>query len=96
MVKTNTPGQRDGRIAAWVDGTLIADFQNVRLRDTNTLKIGQIQLELHAQSNTVRADRKWYDNLVVAKSYIGPMSSGSSPDTTSPAAPTGLVVKEPK
>jgi hypothetical protein len=96
MVKTNTPGQRDGRIAAWVDGTLIADFQNVRLRDTNTLKIGQIQLELHAQSNTVRADRKWYDNLVVAKSYIGPMSSGSSPDTTPPAAPTGLVVKEPK
>jgi hypothetical protein len=77
MVKTNTPGQRDGRVAAWVDGALIADFQNVRVRDTSSLKISQIQLELHAQSNTVRSDRKWYDNLVVAKSYIGPMSSGT-------------------
>ncbi len=26
MVKANTPGQRDGRIAMWLDGKLIADF----------------------------------------------------------------------
>jgi hypothetical protein len=92
MVKANTPGQRDGRVAAWIDGTLVADFHNVRLRDTASLKISQVQLELHAQSNTVRADRKWYDNLVVAKSYIGPMSSGLPSDTTPPAAPTGLHI----
>ena len=27
MVKANTPGQRDGRIAFWLDGQLIADFR---------------------------------------------------------------------
>lgn len=93
MVKANTPGQRDGRAAIWVDGTLIADFQNLRLRDIATLQISHIQLQLHSKSNTVRADRKWYDNLVIAKSYIGPMSSGvSGGDGIAPAAPTGLTL----
>jgi len=39
MVQANTPGQRDGRVAIWIDGKLIADFLNVRLCDVNTLKI---------------------------------------------------------
>ena len=33
MIQANTPGQRDGRIAIWVDGSLIADWPNLRLRD---------------------------------------------------------------
>jgi hypothetical protein len=74
MVKANTPGQRDGRVAAWIDGTLIADFPNLRMRDTSSLKIDQILLGLHAPGNTDGADHKWYDNLVVAKDYIGPVS----------------------
>lgn len=72
MVKANTPGVRDGRVGVWIDGKLIADFQNLRLRDVSTLKIDQVMLGLHASRNTAGADRKWYDNLVVAKSYIGP------------------------
>jgi len=76
MVKLNSPGQRDGRVALWIDGVLVADFQNVRFRDVDTLKIDQIQLELHAKSNPSGADKKWYDNVVVATSYIGPMVSG--------------------
>jgi chitodextrinase len=93
MLKANTPGQRDGRIAFWIDGNLMADFQNVRLRDVSTLKIDQIQLELHAQAGgSARPNKKWYDNLVVARSYIGPVSSGTPPatDTTAPAAPTNV------
>jgi hypothetical protein len=79
MVKANTPGQRDGRAAYWIDGQLMADFQNIRVRDISTLKIDQIQLELHAQATTpTRVNKKWYDNLVVAKSYIGPVSSGAA------------------
>ena len=74
MVKANTPGKRDGRVAIWIDGNLSADFQNLRMRDTTALKIDRMMLGLHAQSNTNGADRKWYDNLVVAKSYIGPMA----------------------
>ena len=72
MVKANTPGRRDGRAAFWIDGKLMADFQNLRMRDINTLKIDTVHLALHAKT-CPRLTRKWYDNLVVAKSYIGPL-----------------------
>lgn len=84
MVKANTPGQRDGRVAAWIDGNLIADFHNVRVRDVSNLKIDQIQLELHSQSSSARPNKKWYDNVVVARSYVGPMSSGTPPPLQAP------------
>ncbi|MGR9108178.1 MAG: fibronectin type III domain-containing protein [Gammaproteobacteria bacterium] len=89
MVKANTPGVRDGRVAVWIDGNLVADFQNVRARDVSTLKIDQMQLELHAQGSSARANKKWYDNVVVARSYIGPMLSGA-PQTLE--APSNLRV----
>lgn len=85
MVKANTPGERDGRVAVWIDGSLVADYPNVRLRDVATLRIDKILLSLHIKSNTVRQNLKWYDNVVVARSYIGPMSSPASV-----APPTGL------
>lgn len=90
MVKLNTPGQRDGRVAVWIDGNVIADFPNLRMRDTTSLKIDQIQLELHGQNNPSRADRKWYDNVVVARSYIGPMSTSAVAPLP---APTNLRVQ---
>lgn len=78
MVKLNTPGQRDGRVAVWIDGVIVADFPNLRMRDTTDLKIDEVQLELHAKNNPSRADRKWYDNLVVATSYIGPVNNSGA------------------
>lgn len=72
MVRANTPGRRDGRIALWLDGKLIADFQNLRLRDIPSLRIDRIDLALHIFSNTKAETRKWYDNVVAATSYIGP------------------------
>lgn len=84
MVKLNTPGQRDGRVAVWQDGSLIADWQNLRFRDTLSVKISKITLGNGGKSSSQQND-KWYDNLVVATSYIGPMSTGSQP-----TPPTGL------
>lgn len=89
MVKSNTPGLRDGRIALWLDGALIADFPNLRLRDTTDLKIDRVVLTLHANGGVQAVSRKWYDNVVVAKSYIGPMSTAAP--VTLPA-PTNLRV----
>jgi hypothetical protein len=86
MVQANTPGLRDGRVGIWIDGKLIADFQNLRLRDVNTLKIDQITLTLFIKNNPIPTDMlKWYDNVVIATSYIGPMSS------TTVAPPTNLT-----
>ena len=73
MVKANTPGQRDGRITIWLDGQVIGDFPNLRLRDINSLKIDRFNLSLHARSNPNGVTHKWYDNVVAAKAYIGPM-----------------------
>jgi hypothetical protein len=73
MVKANTPGKRDGRIACWLDGKLIADFPNLRLRDVATLKIDRFDISFHIKSNTLGATKKWYDNVVAATSYIGPL-----------------------
>jgi len=73
MVKANTPGQHDGRIACWLDGKLVADFPNLRLRDVATLSIDEFDLSLHVKSNTAGVAKKWIDNVVVASSYIGPL-----------------------
>ncbi len=86
LVQMNTPGSRDGRVAVWQDGMLIADWQDVRFRDVSTVKIDQIQLENGGQGSTQQND-KWYDNLVIATSYIGPMSTGVVPN-----APTNLQI----
>ena len=87
MVKANTPGLRDGRVAIWIDGILLADFQNVRLRDVDTLRIDTVELALYIKANTIPTDSvKWYDNVVIATSYIGPMLS------TKVAPPTNLSV----
>jgi hypothetical protein len=86
MVKANTPGQRDGRIAIWIDGNLIADFLNIRLRDTTSLKINKVELDLYIKNNPGGDVLKWYDNVVIATSYIGPVST-----TAALAPPTNLT-----
>lgn len=73
MLRANTPGRRDGRIACWLDGKLLADFPNLRLRDVETLKVNSAALDLHIGSNTIRENKKWYDDVVVATAYVGPV-----------------------
>ncbi len=75
MVRANTPGKRDGRIAMWVDGKLIADFPNMRLRDTPALEIDRFDLGIYIADNAKRENRKWVDDVVAAQSYIGPVKS---------------------
>ena len=79
MVKANTPGtaggpgKNDGRVAVWLDGKQVADFTHLRLRDVETLKIDRFALCFHIKSNPKGIARKWYDNVVAATSYIGPV-----------------------
>jgi hypothetical protein len=89
MVQLNTPGSRDGRVAVWQDGSLVADWVNLRFRDVSSLKIDQIQLENGGQASS-QVNDKWYDNLVVATSYIGPIGSGSG--VTPPQPPTSVRI----
>jgi hypothetical protein len=77
MLQANTPGLRDGRIACWFDGNLIADFPNLRFRDIASLKIDHVAIGLFLGSNG-QENKKWYDDVVVATSYIGPMTGTST------------------
>lgn len=89
MVQANTPGQRDGRIAFWLDGQLAADFQNLRLRDVPELTIDYFAVGLHIGSNTQGVAYKWYDNVVAAGSYIGPLYTPGPDGETDTSAGSG-------
>jgi FG-GAP-like repeat len=73
MVKLNDLGKRNGEVAYWIDGQLKARFTNLFLRSVDSLKINDTGLLLHALHSD-RINKKWYDNVVIARSYIGPIS----------------------
>ncbi len=75
MVKANTAGQRDGRIAFWVDGKLTGDFPGLRLRDVDSLKINFLSICFYIGRNRIQDNTIWYDDVVAATSYIGPMKT---------------------
>jgi hypothetical protein len=91
MVKSNTPGQHDGRIGCWVDGKLIADFPNMRFRDVATLRMERIGIGIYMANNAIRQNKKWYDDVVAATAYIGPMAKAKPrtgpPLTATPPSP---------
>jgi hypothetical protein len=74
MVQANTPDQRDGRIAFWFDGRLAADFPNLKFRTVETLKINRAYIAMY-QGGKSGPLRIWVDDVVVATTYIGPMTN---------------------
>jgi len=85
MVRANTPGQRDGEVTYWIDGKLVSDFPNLNIRSVSTLKMDEAHIGLHAM-HSERVNKKWYDNVVIATKYIGPMASASPTPSPTPAA----------
>jgi hypothetical protein len=75
MVTANTPGERDGRVAFWVNGKLGGDFPNLRFRTTEALKPNHAIICVHS-SRAQPNKTLWYDDVVVATSYIGPQAPG--------------------
>ena len=74
MVRANTPGQNNGEVKFWIDGTVVGDFPDLNVRSIITLKIDEAHIGLHA-GHSERINKKWYDNVVIATQYIGPMVS---------------------
>ena len=79
-LRLNSPDARDGILKAWVNGYLVFEKNDIRFRLTDTLKIEQIWLNLfHGGKQVSPYDQHIYlDNLVVARSYIGPMRKNLS------------------
>lgn len=81
MQKANTPGKRDGEMALWADGKRVGQWTNLRLRDVAELRINKVILMLYLHKNDTGLNRCFYDNLVVATEYIGPMAPGTPVET---------------
>lgn len=79
----NTPGVNDGILESWVDGRLAYRETDWRWRDTSDLKIEQIWVNVYHGGTAVPDEdiSLYIDNIVIADSYIGPM-------TGAPCAPT--------
>ncbi len=110
MIRLNSkPAARDGELALWLDGKLVAHFQKgaprgpwsgmgFRLlagggepfegfswRTDDALKINYFWLEHYVTENAARqnnvqdpdpVNRVWFDHVVVAERYIGPLRKG--------------------
>jgi len=82
MVEANEPGSSNGRQAFWVDGRLVGEFDGIAWRTDPNLKVNAFWLLFYvtgneAQQNGVEqtpASRAWFDNVVVAREYIGPVA----------------------
>ncbi len=71
MLKPNTPGKKDGQVAAWLDGRLVGQVDGLRFRDIDAVKVRRITVENYFGGDNVRdtspKDQRLYiDNLVVS------------------------------
>lgn len=91
MLKCNTAGKKDGEQAFWIDGKLAGKFEGFRWRTVDTLKVNAFWLLYYLTPEAldrakVKAEGQrysvWFDDVVVATKYIGPMKEKS----TGPAA----------
>jgi hypothetical protein len=81
MLKSNTPGQEDGELKMWIDGTLKGHVEGLGFRTCDELKINEFTHSAYVGGNwtSERNQKLWDDNLVIATEYIGPMVDSSTP-----------------
>jgi FG-GAP-like repeat len=86
MVKVNQLGSHDGEVKVWLNGNVVADFPDLFIRSVPDLQIDTVKLIFGAH-HTERVNKMWWDNVVIARSYIGPIST----PTPTPSAATAMV-----
>ena len=74
MLKHNTPGQDDGQQAYWIDGELRGHWNGINWRTSPSLFANAFTLESYVTDRWTRQRRNvvQFDNVVIAKEYIGP------------------------
>jgi hypothetical protein len=75
--RVNTLGQKDGVLKVWVEGELAFERTDIRVRNVPELKIQRIWMNVyHGGTKPSHKDQHLFiDNVVIARKYIGPMSS---------------------
>ncbi len=79
-LKMNEPGLHNGVITAWVDGHQVFGKNDIMFRTVDSLKIEQIWFNFYHGGSAVSPydQHMFMDNVVIARSYIGPMSGRKS------------------
>ncbi|MFH1073986.1 MAG: T9SS type A sorting domain-containing protein, partial [Candidatus Firestonebacteria bacterium] len=91
MLKLNSSlSTNNGELAMWINGTLIAQFAQGTFHDgfqwRSDASVKNNWLRLIHYDSVDSTGRIRFDDLVVAKSYIGPLNTGSTSTTTAPIA----------
>jgi len=75
MLKHNTPGQPDGEQAFWIDGALQGHWKGINWRKAASLKANALTLESYITDRwtTNPVNVVFFDNVVLARRYIGPV-----------------------
>lgn len=74
MLQENTPGQPDGQQAFWIDGRLFGHWRGINWRKDPILRANALTLESYVTDRWTRhrTNVVWFDNVVIARQYIGP------------------------
>lgn len=74
MLVHNTPGASDGEQAFWIDGELRGHFTGINWRTSPTLWANALTLEAYVTDRWTeqRVNVIAFDNVVIAREYIGP------------------------
>ncbi|MHC4607830.1 MAG: hypothetical protein ACYTAF_13030, partial [Planctomycetota bacterium] len=89
MLKCNSaPGRKDGEQALWIDGKKIGSWSGIRWRKDKKLKVNGLWMLYYITPNAARqnkvedprkVNRVRFDEIVVSKSYIGPLKKKKKP-----------------
>lgn len=85
MMRLNTPGQSDGEMAFWMDGSLAHTQSGMYWRDVAELQLNKGWLQHYvASGDATQPNRVWFDDMIVSTSYIGcgtqPTTDGGTPN----------------
>lgn len=74
MLKHNTPGKDDGEQAYWIDGELRGHWEGINWRKAAGLRANAFTLESYVTDlwTKNKVNIAYFDNVVIAKRYIGP------------------------
>jgi hypothetical protein len=70
LCQANDPGQKNGILRAWINGTLCGEENGIRFRDVETLQIREIALT-GGGSPSPKNQSYYVDDVVLAREYIG-------------------------
>ncbi|WP_206352290.1 hypothetical protein [Tautonia rosea] len=74
MLQHNTPGEADGEQAYWIDGELAGHWTGINWRTSPTLMANALTLESYITDRWTKQEVNvvLFDDVVIARSYIGP------------------------